>query len=124
MKNALILLAGGQGTRLNLASGIPKQFINLGSSNIIEYFLENLDEKIFDIIVIVCDSKYKKKFLNNIKKKFKFHNIYFTASGINRQDSSKKGILFSLANFILVIFPSIPLSPNPPGTRIPCAFKS
>ena len=31
----------------------------------------------------------------------------------------RNGILFSLAYFIAEIFPSIPLSPNPPGTKIP-----
>ena len=40
MKNALILLAGGTGKRLN--SKIPKQFLKIGNSNIIEYFLYNL----------------------------------------------------------------------------------
>ena len=35
----------------------------------------------------------------------------------------RKGILFSLAYFIDNIFPSEPLSPNPPGTNIPCIFS-
>src|SRR4030042_6651129 len=33
----------------------------------------------------------------------------------------KKGIFFSRAYFIVLTFPSIPLYPNPPGTRIPSA---
>ena len=49
MKNALILLAGGVGKRLG--SKVPKQFINIGNTNLIEYFLHNLDENIFDIII-------------------------------------------------------------------------
>ena len=36
----------------------------------------------------------------------------------------KNGILFSLAYFIAVIFPSIPLFPNPPGTIIPSNFSN
>ena len=73
MKNALILLAGGTGKRLN--SKIPKQFLKIGNSNIIEYFLYNLDPKIFDIIVIAIDEKYKKKYSNSLKSKFLNHNI-------------------------------------------------
>ena len=92
MKNALILLAGGTGKRLN--SKIPKQFLNIGSSNIIEYFLYNLDPKIFDIIVIAIDEKYKKKYSNSLKSKFHNHNIKFSKSGKTRQISSKNSLLF------------------------------
>ena len=55
MKNALILLAGGTGKRLN--SKIPKQFLKIGNTNIIEYFLYNLDPKVFDIIIIAIEEK-------------------------------------------------------------------
>ena len=34
----------------------------------------------------------------------------------------KNGILFSLANFMHCILPSVPLFPNPPGIKIPSAF--
>ncbi len=94
MITSLIILAGGSGIRLINSSKIPKQFISIGSNNIIEYFLEDLDENIFDIIVIVCNPKMKRKYLAKLKKKFFWHNIYFTNSGNNRQESSKKGILF------------------------------
>jgi len=92
MKNALILLAGGTGKRLN--SKIPKQFLNIGSSNIIEYFLCNLDPEIFDIIVIAIEEKYKKKYSNSLKFKFHNHNIKFSKSGKTRQISSKNSLLF------------------------------
>jgi len=94
MHTALILLAGGSGKRLSYRTNTPKQFINIGSKNIVEYFLDNLDKNIFDIIVIVCDSKLRKKHLTDLKKKFFWHNIHFTQSGFNRQDSSKRGIFF------------------------------
>jgi len=68
MKNGLILLAGGSGTRARLNR--PKQFFNIENSNIIEYFLSNLDSKLFDIIVIGLRDIDKKKYLNDIKKKF------------------------------------------------------
>ena len=94
MKNALIILAGGIGRRLSNSTNTPKQYIKIGSTNIIEYFLKNLDKNIFDIIVIVCVLKMSKKHLVNIKKNNISHNIHFTQSGINRQDSSKKGLFF------------------------------
>lgn len=36
----------------------------------------------------------------------------------------KYGTLFSRAYFAAAIFPSIPLDPNPPGIKIPCADLS
>ena len=66
MKNALILLAGGTGKRLN--SKIPKQFLKIGNSNIIEYFLSNLDPKIFDIIIISLLIKFEKILLLKFNK--------------------------------------------------------
>ena len=94
MLTSLIILAGGSSIRLVNSSKIPKQYITIGSNNIIEYFLENLNKKIFDIIVIVCNPKMKKKYLVNLKRKFFWLNIHFTNSGNNRQESSKKGVLF------------------------------
>ena len=92
MKNALILLAGGTGKRLN--SKIPKQFLKIGNSNIIEYFLYNLDPKIFDIIVIAINEKFKKQYSNSLKSKFYNHNIKFSKSGKTRQISSKNSLVF------------------------------
>ena len=37
----------------------------------------------------------------------------------NPKHIPRKGILFSLANFEVKIFPSAPLDPNPPGNKIP-----
>ena len=93
MKNALILLAGGSGKRFsNDPKSIPKQFKKFGNYNLIEFFLKNLDDKIFDIIVIVVKKSNKVKYLSNIKKKFNNHNIKFVNSGNSRQESSKNGI--------------------------------
>ena len=68
MKNALILLAGGRGQRTGLK--IPKQYIKIGGANLVEYFLNNLDQNIFDIIVIACKFSDRKKYLSSIKKKY------------------------------------------------------
>ena len=93
MKNALILLAGGKGKRFTITNNSkPKQFVKIGNNNFIEYFLENLDEKIFDIIQIVVKKSLQKKYLSNLKKTFPKHQINFVDSGITRQESSKKGI--------------------------------
>ena len=73
MKNALVILAGGKGKRLN-NSKIPKQFIKIDNKNIIEYFLDNLSLDIFDIINIVVNNYYKKKYLNKLKKNYQKHN--------------------------------------------------
>ena len=86
MKNALILLAGGFGKRLGNIH--PKQFIKIGNSNIIEYFLSNLEKTLFDIIIISTKPNYKRKYLKFIQSKFTQHKIIFSISGKSRQLSS------------------------------------
>ena len=64
MKKALILLAGGKGSRFHhIKNNRPKQFIKYGSYNIIEYFLQNLDYKLFDKIQIIVKKSAQIKFL-------------------------------------------------------------
>ena len=92
MKNALVLLAGGDGKRLG--SSKPKQFIIIDNTTLIEYLLENLNPEIFDIIIIVTKNNYKKKYLYNLKKKFFYHNIKYTKSGKTRQISTLNSLLF------------------------------
>ena len=92
MKNALILLAGGVGRRL--ASEDPKQFSKIGNTNLIEYFLNNLNSQLFDIIVIATKKKFRKKYLTSIKKNFNQHNLEFSISGNTRQITSKKSLNF------------------------------
>jgi len=92
MKNALILLAGGVGERL--ATKDPKQFLKIRNTNLIEYFLSNLDSRLFDIIIIATKPIFRKKYLSSLKKKFNQHNIKFSISGNTRQISSKKSVNF------------------------------
>ena len=92
MKNALILLAGGVGERL--ASKDPKQFLKIGNTNLIEYFLNNLESQLFDIIIIATKPKFRKEYLSSIKKKFNQHNLKFSISGNTRQITSKKSLNF------------------------------
>ena len=95
MKNALILLAGGTGKRFVITKNTkPKQFLKVGNNNFIEYFLANLDEKIFDTIQIVVKKSSQKKYLSNLKKDFSKLQINFVEAGNTRQESSKKGIFW------------------------------
>ena len=91
MKNALILLAGGTGERTGLK--IPKQFINIGNTNFLDFFLSNLDKDIFDIIVISSKDKYIKKILIPLKKKYNYLNIIFSKSGNKRQLTVKNSLM-------------------------------
>ena len=90
MKNALILLAGGEGKRLR--SKEPKQFLRIGGTSLIEYFLSNIEKNLFDIIIIAVTTKNREKYLKNIKKKFHNHNIKFSLAGKTRQLSSKNAL--------------------------------
>ncbi len=85
MKNALVILAGGKGTRFG--QKIPKQFLKIGNTNFLDYFISNLDIASFDIINISIDKKYQKIFLSNkdISKKIK---ITYSKPGLTRQISS------------------------------------
>ena len=91
MKNALILLSGGSGKRAGFS--LAKQYVKVGNTNILEYFLSNLDENIFDIIIIASKNKDRIKYLNPIKKKFINHKIMFSISGKTRQLSVKNSLL-------------------------------
>lgn len=90
MKNALILLAGGMGKRTGLRE--PKQFIKIGNTNLLEYFLSNLNNDIFDAIIIACTKNAKNKYLKSLKKKFIKHNLIFSLSGNTRQISVKNSL--------------------------------
>ena len=116
MKNALILLAGGTGRRLDSAKNtVPKQFIKTGNYNFIEYFLRNLDEKIFNRIHIVVNKSMQKQYLSTLKKDFSKHQIKFVNAGKERQLSSKKGV-YSLQKYcpkkVLIHDSARPLASN------------
>lgn len=90
MKNSLILLAGGEGKRTGLKT--PKQFIKFGNTNFLNYFLSNLNNNFFDIIVIATKKIEREKYLKTIKKEFTNHNIIFSLSGKTRQMSVKNSL--------------------------------
>ena len=103
MKNALVILAGGKGTRIG--GGIPKQFRKYGQQNFIEYLLKNISINNFDIVVISSQKNYRKKYLKNLTNRNKKSKIIFSLSGINRQGSSfnslKKLKVFNPKNVII-----------------------
>jgi len=103
MKNALVILAGGKGTRIG--GGIPKQFRKFGQQNFIEYLLNNISINNFDIVVIAIQKNYRKKYLKNLTNRDQISKIKFSSPGINRQASSfnclKKLKVFNPKNVII-----------------------
>ena len=85
MKNALVILAGGKGKRFG--QKIPKQFLKIGNTNFLNYFISNLDLSNFDIINISIDKKYQKTYFNHkaVSEKIK---ITYSKPGLTRQISS------------------------------------
>ena len=85
MKNALVILAGGKGKRFG--QKIPKQFLKIGNTNFLNYFISNLDLSNFDIINISIDKKYQNTYFNHkaVSEKIK---ITYSKPGLTRQISS------------------------------------
>ena len=85
IKNALVILAGGIGSRFG--KQIPKQFIQINGENLIHFFLKRIDTKNFGIILIVYKSSYF-KYVKNLKSDFPSINLIFANAGKSRQLSS------------------------------------
>ena len=84
-ENALVILAGGVGTRFG--KRIPKQFNEINGENLIQFFLNRIDVNNFDIILIVHKTSYF-KYIKNLKNEFPSIKFLFTNAGISRQLSS------------------------------------
>lgn len=85
-KVTVILLCGGQGTRMK--KDVPKQFLEINQKIIAQYSLdvfENLSEVIE--VVVVCEPIYRHLFTFNSSKSFTF-----AAPGKRRQDSVFNGL--------------------------------
>ena len=94
-ENALVILAGGKGTRFG--KKLPKQFTQINGENLIHFFLKRIDVNNFDKIVIVCKISYFKN-LKNLENNFPSVKFIFTQAGKDRQTSSYNA-LESLKNF-------------------------
>ena len=84
-KNALVILAGGNGSRFG--KKLPKQFIQINGENLIHFFLKRIDVNNFDRIVIVCKKSYF-KYLGKLENNFPSVKFIFTQAGKDRQSSS------------------------------------
>ena len=85
IENALVILAGGNGSRFG--KKLPKQFTQINGENLIHFFLKRIDVNNFDIIVIVCKKSYF-KYLGKLGKNFPSVKFIFTQAGKDRQSSS------------------------------------
>tara|TARA_Y100001936_G_C16030615_1_gene645293 strand:+ start:18 stop:1157 length:1140 start_codon:yes stop_codon:yes gene_type:complete len=89
-QNALVILAGGIGSRFG--KNLPKQYTQINGENLIHFFLKRIDTENFDKIVIVHKSLY----LKNVKKltyDFPSTRFLFAKAGKDRQSSSLNGLM-------------------------------
>lgn len=90
MKNVLILLNGGSGSRFE--SKVPKQYSKLSNGKeVIEVTLENIinDECKFDLIIIPT-AKEHLDHVHDIDDRFPHQDIKVVEGGVNRLDSIEK----------------------------------
>ena len=85
IENALVILAGGNGSRFG--KKLPKQFTQINGENLIHFFLKRVDVNNFDRIVIVCKKSYF-KYLGKLENNFPSVKFIFTQAGKDRQSSS------------------------------------
>ena len=85
IENALVILAGGIGTRFG--KQLPKQFTQINGENLIHFFLNHIDTSNFDKILIVHKNSHL-KYIKNLKIDFPSVNFLFAKAGKNRQSSS------------------------------------
>ena len=92
--NSVIILAGGDGKRLN--SQIPKQFIEIDHRKIIDFsIIEFKKNKNVDEIILV----FPKKFIDSFGKEYKDYKL--THGGKERFHSTQNGLLLC-SSFILI----------------------
>jgi len=89
IENALVILAGGNGSRFG--QKLPKQFIQINGENLIHFFLKRIDVNNFDRIVIVCKISYFKN-LKKLEHNFPSVKFIFTKAGKDRQSSSHNAL--------------------------------
>ncbi|EJI5485704.1 2-C-methyl-D-erythritol 4-phosphate cytidylyltransferase, partial [Campylobacter jejuni] len=72
MKNIALIFAGGTGQRMNLISGMPKQFLLINDKPIIIHTLEIFSKhQEIDGIVVVC----LKEYINDLHCSIKQYSI-------------------------------------------------
>lgn len=90
-KIAAIVLAGGQGRRMN--SHIPKQFLMLGGKPLIYYALKAFQDSCVDEIVLVTSSEDMEYCRKEIIEAYGFYKVaHITAGGAERYNSVYNGL--------------------------------
>lgn len=93
MKTIALIFAGGTGQRMNIASGIPKQFLLIKDKPVIIHTLEIFSHhKEVDGIVVVCLKEYINDLYRNIEKYSIKKIIEITNGGLSGQHSIFNGL--------------------------------
>lgn len=90
MKNYLIILSGGTGSRMH--SDIPKQYLQVNGKTILQYTLECFDFSLFEKIVIVVADQWKSFVEDFVSNNFDTNKILFAKAGSSRQESIFNGM--------------------------------
>ena len=85
IENALVILAGGIGSRFG--KKLPKQFTEINGENLIHFFLKRIETNIFDKILIAHKDSHA-KYITDLKADFPSVEFIFTNAGKDRQSSS------------------------------------
>jgi len=93
MKNYVVLLAGGVGTRMQ--SDIPKQFVEVNGKPIIVYSIENFQRNDqIEKIVVVCVRDWFDH-LRSLIQKYSLSKVeWIVAGGATSHDSIRNGVFF------------------------------
>tara|TARA_B100001750_G_scaffold243502_1_gene258875 strand:- start:637 stop:1290 length:654 start_codon:yes stop_codon:yes gene_type:complete len=84
--NSAIILAGGDGNRIN--SSVPKQFIEINNKKLIDFSIDAFEKnKNIDEIIIVLNKKWIEKYTDEYK------SYILTVGGNSRSHSSLNGLL-------------------------------
>ncbi|EAL2285096.1 2-C-methyl-D-erythritol 4-phosphate cytidylyltransferase [Campylobacter coli] len=93
MNTIALIFAGGTGQRMNISSGLPKQFLLIEDKPVIIHTLEVFsNHKEIDGIVVVCLKDYIDELYQNIKKYSIKKIIEITNGGLSGQQSIFNGL--------------------------------
>ncbi len=94
MKNIVLIFAGGTGQRMNLASGLPKQFLLINDKPIIIHTLELFSKhKEIDGIVVVC----LKEYIDDLYYSIEQYSVKKIISIVEGGDTGQKSIFNGLS---------------------------
>ena len=91
---AVIVLAGGKGSRMGDVNSLPKQLLPIGGKPVLAWSLDTFDS-VEDIgcIVVVCPKDDYQTYIDQVVDPFKFTTpILFAPAGTVRQESAFNGV--------------------------------